>query len=144
MTIKDRAWRIGQTVATNVFCVFSLLNWHLEVKLCASQCREHQMDIKGWVGGSRVGCTGRLGLTYTHCYVYKMDFPDGSDGKRIHLQCRRSGFHPWVGKILWRREWQPTPVFLFEEFQEQKSLEGYSPCGRKESDTTERLVHTHL
>ena len=48
MTIKDGAWQIGQTVATNVFCVFSLLNWHLEVKLCASQCREHQMDIKGW------------------------------------------------------------------------------------------------
>ena len=82
--------------------------------------------------------------SHIHTVMYKMDFPDGSDGKRIHMQCRRPGFHPWVGKILWRREWQPTPVFLFEEFQGQKSLEGYSPCGRKESDTTERLVHTHL
>ena len=50
MIIKDGAWRIGQTVATNVFCVFSLLNRHLEIKLCASQCREQQMDIK--VGGA--------------------------------------------------------------------------------------------
>ena len=24
----------------------------------------------------------------------------------------RLGFNPWVGKILWRREWQPTPVVL--------------------------------
>ena len=31
---------------------------------------------------------------------------------RIHLQCRRPGFHPWVGKISWRREWLPAPVFL--------------------------------
>ena len=28
------------------------------------------------------------------------------------LQCRRPGFHPWVGKIPWRRTWQLTPVFL--------------------------------
>ena len=25
---------------------------------------------------------------------------------------RRPGFDPWVGKFLWRREWQTTPVFL--------------------------------
>ena len=30
-------------------------------------------------------------------------------------QCRRSRFDPWVGKISWRREWQPTPVFLSGE-----------------------------
>ena len=29
-----------------------------------------------------------------------------------NLQCGRPGFHPWVGKIPWRRAWQPTPVFL--------------------------------
>ena len=31
---------------------------------------------------------------------------------RICLQCGRPGFNPWVGKIPWRRAWQPTPVFL--------------------------------
>ena len=31
---------------------------------------------------------------------------------RISLQCRRPGFHPWVGKTPWKRAWQPTPVFL--------------------------------
>ena len=30
---------------------------------------------------------------------------------RIHLQCGRPRFDPWVGKIPWRRAWQPTPVF---------------------------------
>ena len=32
-----------------------------------------------------------------------------------HLQCRRLGLDAWVGKILRRREWQPTPVFLPRE-----------------------------
>ena len=50
---------------------------------------------------------------------------------------------PWVGKIPWRRAWQPTPVFLPGESHGQRSLAGYSPWGGKESDTTERLTHTH-
>ena len=49
-------------------------------------------------------------------------------------------FDPWVGKIPWRREWQPTPVFLPGEFHGQRSLEGYSPWGLKESDMTEQLT----
>ena len=31
---------------------------------------------------------------------------------KIYLQCGRPGFSPWVGKISWRRAWQPKPVFL--------------------------------
>ena len=46
---------------------------------------------------------------------------------RICLQCGRSGFNPWVGKIPWRREQQPTPVLLPGEFHGQRSLAGYSP-----------------
>ena len=42
-------------------------------------------------------------------------FPGGSDGKRICLQFGRPWFHPWVGKIPWRRARQHTPVFLHEE-----------------------------
>ena len=47
------------------------------------------------------------------------------------------GFDPWVGKILWKRKWQATPVFLPERFYGQRSLVGYSLWGCKESDTTE-------
>ena len=63
----------------------------------------------------------------------------GSDGKSICLQCGRPGFEPWVGKIHWRRKWQPTPVFLPGKSHGQRSLAGYSPRGRKELDTTKRL-----
>ena len=59
---------------------------------------------------------------------------------RIHLLCRRPRFDAWVGKIPWRREWQPTPVILPGEFHGQRSLAGYSPWGHKELDTTERLT----
>ena len=44
----------------------------------------------------------------------------------------RPGFDPWVGKIPWRRERLPTPVFWSREFHGL-----YSPRGRKELDTTE-------
>ena len=47
------------------------------------------------------------------------------------------GFDPWVGKIPWRKAWQPTAVFLPGEFHGQRSLEGYSPWGGKELDMTE-------
>ena len=49
----------------------------------------------------------------------------------------RPGFNPWVGKIPWRRKWQPTPVFLPGESHGWRSLVGYSPWGPKESDTNE-------
>ena len=43
----------------------------------------------------------------------------------------KPGFDPWVGRIPWRRERQPTPVFLPEESHGQRSLAGYSPWGCK-------------
>ena len=54
---------------------------------------------------------------------------------RICLQCGRPGFSPWLGKIPWRRERLPTPVFWPGEFHGL-----YSPWGHKESDTTEWLI----
>ena len=61
----------------------------------------------------------------------------GSDGKESACNA-----DPWVRKIPWRREWQPTPVFLPGEFHGQSTLMGYSPWGCKEWDMTERLTHT--
>ena len=49
---------------------------------------------------------------------------------------KRYEFNPWVGKTLWRRAWQPTPVFSPGESHGQRSLAGYSPWGCKEWDTT--------
>ena len=47
--------------------------------------------------------------------------------------------HSMVGKIPWRREWLPTPVFLPGEFHGQRSLVGYSPWSHKESGMTKQL-----
>ena len=54
-------------------------------------------------------------------------------------ECGKPGFNPWVGKISWRRKWQPTPVFFPGKSHERKSLVGYSPWGHKKSDMTEQL-----
>ena len=70
----------------------------------------------------------------------------GAGSKEPPCQCRRPKrcrFHPWVGKIPWRRAWQTTPVFLPEESCGQRSLAGYSPEGHKESDTTEVTARMH-
>ena len=56
---------------------------------------------------------------------------------KICPQCRKPWFNPWVGKIPWRRKWQPTPVFLPGKSHGQKSLVGYSSSGHKDLDTTE-------
>ena len=87
---------------------------------------------------------------------YCGDFPGGSDGKSICLQCGRPRLDPnvgdpgwipmwetWDGKMPWRRKWQPTLVFLPGKSHGQRSLAGCSPWGRKELDMTERL-HFHF
>ena len=52
---------------------------------------------------------------------------------------KRCGFDPWVGKILCKRKQQPIPISWPGESHGHRSLVGYSPWGRKESDTTECL-----
>ena len=64
-----------------------------------------------------------------------MGFPGGSV-VRNPPAVPEMWFHPWVGKIPRRRKWQPTPGFLPGESHGQRSLAGYSPWGRKVSDTT--------
>ena len=54
----------------------------------------------------------------------------------------------WVQPLgwedTWRREWQPSPVFLPGEFHRQGTLVGYSPWGHKEFDRTEWLTCMHM
>ena len=64
-------------------------------------------------------------------------------GKESTGSFRRQGFNPWVRKIPWRRKWQPTAVFLPGKSHGQRSLEGYSPWGQKELDTTSQLKQQH-
>ena len=74
---------------------------------------------------------GRLQSTGWQELDMTQDFPGGSQGKAFCLQCRRPGFNPWVGKILWRRKWQPTPALLPGKSHGWRSMVGYSPWGHK-------------
>ena len=76
-----------------------------------------------------------------------MGFSGGSSDKQTSWQCRRHKrckFDPCIGKIPWRRAWQPTPIFLPEESHGQKSLSSYSPWDCKESDMTEATYHAFM
>ena len=71
--------------------------------------------------------------------LLKYGLPRWLSGKEPTCQCRRHRrpeFDPWVGKIPWRKKWQPTPVFVPGESRSQRSLVGYSPWDCKESDMT--------
>jgi len=68
--------------------------------------------------------------------LLKIGLPWWLSCKESACQCRRYGFNPWVGKIPWKKKWEPTPVFLPGELHGQRSLEGYSSWGHKELDTT--------
>ena len=67
-----------------------------------------------------------------------LGFPGGASSKEPACQYKghkRHGINPWVGKISWRRTWQPTPVLLPGESHEQKSLVGYK------SKRSQRIRH---
>ena len=77
-------------------------------------------------------------LYIVHMVMCMLGFPGGASGKEPACQCRRLErwrLDPWVGKIPWKRAWQPTPVFLPREFHSW-SLAAYSPWGPTELDTT--------
>ena len=62
-------------------------------------------------------------------------FPGGISGKESACQCRRfKKFDPWVGKMPWRRQWQPIPVFLSGKSHGQRSLSGDNLWGQKKLD----------
>ena len=68
--------------------------------------------------------------------------PRWLSGKESAYQCRRHrrwDLDSWVGKIPWKRKWQPIPVFLPEKSHGQRSLEGYSPWSNKQLDATYQL-----
>ena len=60
--------------------------------------------------------------------------------KNLSVMLGDLGSVPGLGKIPWKRAWQLTPVFLPGESHGQRSLAGYSPRGRNESDMTEQLT----
>ena len=98
-----------------------------------------------WLSGMRppyIMVWGHHTLWYEATYISVWGFPRWLSSKESACQkrrCRRHWFDLWVGKIPWRRKWQPTPIFLPGKYHGQRSLAGYSPWGCKELDTTKWL-----
>ena len=77
--------------------------------------------------GTLHGFNGRLYICIKFSSGLMVKNPPANEGDQ-------DGFDPWSGKIPWRRKWQSTPIFLPEEFHEERRLVGYSLCMGKESD----------
>ena len=100
-------------------------------------------DKKRWyIKKTETLCVKYVYLIWSFLYLAGDGLPWWLRGLSVCPQCGRPGFDPWIGKIPWRRKWQPTSVFLPGESQGQRSLVGYSPWVHKELDTTERLNWT--
>ena len=70
-------------------------------------------------------------------------FPNGTRGEESTCQCKRHTRHrfdPWIGKIPWRKKWQPSPVFLPGEPHGHRSLASYSLWSQRELDMPEQLT----
>ena len=109
--------------------LLTMLVWSLKVILClALLCRPpwhllllFQVGTRSWeridfLEGLPRWCSGK----------------ESACKCRRHKRWKRHAFDPWVGKIPWRRKWQPTAVFLPGKSRGQRSLVGYSPWGLKE------------
>ena len=90
--------------------------------MCCGSWGRKELDTTERLNGTELGFGG---------------LPRWLSDKESVCQCKRLRFDPWVRKIPWRRKWEPTLVFLSRESHGQRNLEGYSPWGHKESDTTE-------
>ena len=134
---------------------FAYLRWQLprswRKRKCGREGEEKEPELKGldaclrgrlchWEPSKVFEWEHLTGFTLEFAQA-ALGFPGCARGKEPACQsrrCKRRGFDPWVGKIPWGRE--PTLLLWLGKSHGQRSLAGYSPWGRKESDTTE---HTH-
>ena len=86
-----------------------------------------------------------MSVTINYYLLISKDEPprwlSGKESVCQYRRCGRCGFDPWVRKIPWRRNWQPTLALSLGEYCGQRRLAGYSPRGHKESATTEETRH---
>ena len=138
LKLSPLSWWCHPTILSSTIPIFS----------CLQSFPATGSFLMNWLfssGGQSIGAlasvilNGDLKKIQINIYCLKLELPWWLRRQSICLQCRRPGFDPWVGKIPWRRKWQPTPVLLPGKSHGQRNLVGYSPWGCKESDTTERL-----
>ena len=115
-------------------------------------CLENSMDRRAWLATVyRLQKIGHDWVTFTFTLTFignvrgnqkgkqKEGLPWWLSSKESTCQCRRPGFDPWVGKIPWRKKWQPTPALLPGKSHGQGSQQVRVHRVAKESDMTSRL-----
>ena len=141
-------WQVDSLLLCHQSGRYQTQSWRLLMQLLTTVLGLNKWNI--WTKLHLMGCRGNgynLVLSQISQDLRSPGLPGGSVSKESacnagdHPQCRRPGFDPWVGKIPWRRKWQPIPVFLPGKSHKQRSLVGCSPWGLKELETTERLNH---
>ncbi|CAI9179473.1 unnamed protein product [Rangifer tarandus platyrhynchus] len=95
------------------------------------KCMVYHPLSPGMMVGLLGVCVGSGGTSKSTCLEFVLECVWWLRGKEPTSQCGTPRFNPWVGKILWRRKWQPIPVFLPEESHGQRSLAAYSSWGRR-------------
>ena len=128
----------GHTDHWSGTCFWSL--WF--VKLLCLRMIEKAMGLAWDVTYEQGRTIPRLGLS-GH---WGDSFPGDAVVKNLPAmqETRRSEFDPCVGKIPWKRKWQPTPVFLPGKFHAQRSIAGYSPWDhRVRHNWTRTQAHTY-
>ena len=91
------------------------------------------------IGWKKIQCGAwyeEIGKHYSQVLLAVKDLPANAGDMRRRLDT-------WVGKIPWKRAWQPIPEFLPGESHEQRRLVGYNPWGCEELDTTEVTQHAY-
>ena len=121
-----RSWITG----SKLLSYFSACSLDSIQSLCDLTCQRSCHST----GSLNLGCGFCIFLFTVLNYVSLIMLPLWPSWWRIHLKRVRPGFDSWVGKISWRRERLPTPVFWPGEFHGL-----YSLWSRKESDIVERL-----
>ena len=108
----------------------SILPWcQKQTRECVQSCFSHV-----WLSATlwTIACQASLSMD-------SPGFPGGSDGKSVCQQCGRPGIDPWEGKIPREGNGNPLQYSCLDNPTDVRSLVGYRPWGRKESDTTEWL-----
>ena len=98
----------------------------LSLKMYLTRLTQHTVPLGKYSKQKECHC---IHLLIHYLLWWVLGFSRWLSGKESTCQCRRQrrcGFDPWVGKIPWRRAWQPTPVFLPGKFHGQRNLVGYT------------------
>ena len=114
----------------------STFHLHLSQSNLSCPLSLHQQGLESQcVGLLYLGVLGKASLLswpfYPHLRMH-VGFPGGTSGKEPACQCGRQetpGFNPWVGKIPWRRKWQPTPGFSSWRILWTEELDGLQSVG---------------